>query len=97
MKRDLQGWRIPVSTVGEPVEAFVPAPLPPSPSIEWSAELREKFDQALLERPMASPKWIQKKTQLSAATVNACLRELENLGVVQEVTGQKRNRIYSYV
>jgi Fic family protein len=51
---------------------------------------------ALLERPMASPKWIQEKTQLSAATVNACLRELEKLGIVREVTGQKRSRIYSY-
>ena len=28
--------------------AFVPAPLPPSPPILWSAELREAFDRALL-------------------------------------------------
>jgi ribosomal protein S25 len=46
---------------------------------------------------MASPKWVQEKTQLSSATANACLRELENLGIVQEVTGQRRNRLYSYV
>ena len=26
-----------------------------------------------------------------------CLRELEQLGIVQEVTVQKRNRLYSYV
>ena len=37
-----------VSTVGEKVQAFVPAPLPPLPSIEWSSRLRGKFDQALL-------------------------------------------------
>jgi Fe2+ or Zn2+ uptake regulation protein len=36
-------------------------------------------------------------TQLSPATVNACLRELEKLGIVKEITGQKRNRLYSYV
>lgn len=62
--------------------------------ISGSAHLIHK---AMLERPMASPNWIQEKTQLSPATVNACLRELEQLGIVKEVTGQKRNRIYSYV
>ena len=53
--------------------------------------------KAMLERPMASPNWIQKKTRLSPATVNGCLRALEQLGIVKEVTGQKRNRLYSYV
>jgi Fic family protein len=62
--------------------------------ISGSAHL---IHRAMLERPMASPKWIGQKTQLSPATVNACLRELEQLEVVQEVTGQKRNRLYSYV
>tara|TARA_B100000745_G_C20141095_1_gene391188 strand:- start:252 stop:1418 length:1167 start_codon:yes stop_codon:yes gene_type:complete len=62
--------------------------------ISGSAHLIHK---AMLERPMASPNWIQEKTQLSPATVNACLRELEQLGIVKEVTGQKRNRLYSYV
>lgn len=62
--------------------------------ISGSAHLIHK---AMLERPMASPNWIQGKTQLSPATVNACLRQLEELGVVKEITGQKRNRLYSYV
>jgi DNA-binding MarR family transcriptional regulator len=62
--------------------------------ISGSAHLIHK---ALLERPMASPNWIQEKTQLSPATVNAGLRALEQLDLVQEVTGQKRNRLYSYV
>ena len=48
MKRDLQGRYVTVSTVGEAVRAFVPAPLPPRPPIEWTPELRSKFDQALL-------------------------------------------------
>jgi len=51
----------------------------------------------MLECPIASPNWIQEKTKLSAATVNACLRELENLGIVKEITGRKRNRLYSYL
>ncbi len=53
--------------------------------------------KSMLERPMASPKWVQEKTRLSSATTNACLRELENLGIIREVTGRKRNRLYSYV
>ncbi len=53
--------------------------------------------KAMLERPMGSPNWIHEKTQLSPATVNACLRELKQLGIVKEITGQKRNRLYSYV
>jgi Fic family protein len=37
-----------ISTVGETAQAFVPAPLPPRPPIDWTPELRSKFDQALL-------------------------------------------------
>jgi len=48
MKRELQGHYVTISTVGEEARAFVPAPLPPNPPIEWSLELRRKFDQALL-------------------------------------------------
>ncbi len=49
MKRALQGRYVTISTVGEKAQAFVPAPLPPCPPIEWTPELRGKFDQALLE------------------------------------------------
>ncbi len=48
MKRELQGHYVTVSTVSETVQAFVPAPLPPTPPIEWTPELRNKYDQALL-------------------------------------------------
>lgn len=48
MKRDLQGRFVTISTVGEKAQAFIPSPLPPSPPIEWSPELRRKFDEALL-------------------------------------------------
>ena len=48
MKRDLQGRFVTISTVGEKAQAFIPSPLPPIPPIEWSIELRKKFDQALL-------------------------------------------------
>jgi len=48
MKRELQGHYVSILTVGEEARAFVPAPLPPEPPIEWTPELRSKFDQALL-------------------------------------------------
>jgi Fic family protein len=48
MKRKLQGRYVTISTVGEKTQAFVPAPLPPRPAIDWTPELRSKFDQALL-------------------------------------------------
>ena len=48
MKRHLQGQYVTISTVSEKAQAFVPAPLPPRPPIEWTPELRNKFDQALL-------------------------------------------------
>ena len=48
MKRGLQGRYVIISTVGEKAQAFVPAPLPPHPSIVWTPKLRGKFDQALL-------------------------------------------------
>ena len=48
MKRGLQGKYVTISTVGEKARAFVPAPLPPYPPIDWSPELQSKFDQALL-------------------------------------------------
>ncbi|WPD23471.1 MAG: Fic family protein [Candidatus Electrothrix scaldis] len=48
MQRDLQGSYSTVSTVGESVRAFIPAPLPPEPPLAWDSALREKFDRALV-------------------------------------------------
>ncbi|MBW1802122.1 MAG: Fic family protein, partial [Deltaproteobacteria bacterium] len=48
MERGLQGHYVTTSTVGEKVQAFVPAPLPPMPSIDWTPDLRDKFDNALM-------------------------------------------------
>lgn len=52
--------------------------------------------RVLQERPIASPVWITAQTGLAPATVNTCLRQLESLELVTEVTGMKRNRLYSY-
>ncbi len=37
-----------ISTVGEKAQAFVPASLPPKPPINWTPDLRSKFEKALL-------------------------------------------------
>jgi Fic family protein len=47
MKRSLQGRYLKVATAGEVFKAFVPAPLPPRPGIDWTPALRGRFDLAL--------------------------------------------------
>lgn len=56
-----------------------------------------QIHRVLWERPITSPNWLQEKTQLAPATVNSALRELEKVGIIKELTGQKRNRLYSYL
>jgi Fic family protein len=48
MQRQLQGRYVRVAAAGETAEAFVPAPLPPTPPLEWTPRLRARFDEALL-------------------------------------------------
>jgi Fic family protein len=53
---------------------------------------------ALFEQPIASINKIIELTGLTAATVGKILDTLENqLGIVKEITGQKRNRVFAYV
>ena len=46
MKRGLQGHYENVSTVGEPVKAFIPDSLPPSPALVIAGDLQKKLDEA---------------------------------------------------
>ena len=48
MHRPAPGRYVSASTAGEAFKAFVPAPLPPRPPLEWSPALRRRFDAALL-------------------------------------------------
>jgi Fic family protein len=48
MQRPPPGRAVTVSTAGERFRAFVPAPLPVQPPIEWSPALRRRFDDALV-------------------------------------------------
>lgn len=51
---------------------------------------------AMMERPITSPVWLKSKTGLSLTTVGTSLEKLEELGILKELTGQKRNRLYGY-
>lgn len=48
MHRPAPGQYRTVTAGGEPFRAFVPAPLPPVPPVEWSPALRRSFDDALV-------------------------------------------------
>jgi len=48
MHRPPPGQYRALATAGEPFRAFIPAPLPPTPAIEWSSGLRRRFDAALV-------------------------------------------------
>lgn len=47
-------------------------------------------------RPYLTAKHLTEFTHLSAPTVNAALVDLARLGVVEEVTGRKRGRVFGY-
>jgi len=48
------------------------------------------------QTPYLTGNQIVHQTGLSAPTVNAALADLERLGVLEEVTGRKRGRVFSY-
>src|SRR5688572_11667476 len=48
MRRPTPGRYVTVTTATEPFKAYVPAPLPPLPPIDWGPALRRRFDNALV-------------------------------------------------
>ena len=52
--------------------------------------------RALMEHPIATSGSLVVKTGITPATVNKALGHLEQLGIVNELTAQKRNRLFSY-
>lgn len=55
-----------------------------------------QIQKALLERPIVTSDWLVNKTGLTPATVNKSLEHLRHLGIVKELTGAQRNRLFSY-
>ncbi len=52
--------------------------------------------QAMLSHPIAGARNLVQFTGLTSATTNKALRQLENLKIVDELTRQKRNRLFRY-
>ncbi len=50
----------------------------------------------LQSSPFATSNNLVEQIGLSAPTVNAALADLERLGIVSEITGKRRNRVFSY-
>ena len=55
-----------------------------------------RVHRALMEHPIVTAGWLVEKTGITPATVNKCLDHLERLEIIQELTGRKRNRLFSY-
>ena len=55
-----------------------------------------RVHQSLVERPVGDIGRLAWRTALSAPTVAAVLRALEDLDIVREITGRQRGRIYTY-
>jgi Fic family protein len=52
--------------------------------------------RVLCERPLVTVNQVRERTGLSFPAVAKSLRMLEDLGIVREITGQRRNRVFAY-
>lgn len=124
MQRGPSGHFEVITSTGEPVRAFVPAPLPPTPSLDLSGSRQRLLEQALLAlfrddaakvqtlgraaanalrlfnalraRPLTTQNDLAKRTGASYPTVSRAVQALEKLGIVSEITGRKRERVFAY-
>jgi len=55
-----------------------------------------RIHELLQTHPFVNAAQAQRKTGLSAPTVNKAFEALESLGVVREVTGKQRGRVFAY-
>ena len=52
--------------------------------------------EALQQHPIQTASSLKERTRLSIPTVNTVMRSLEKSGVVRELTGKQRNRVFGY-
>ena len=50
----------------------------------------------LQKSPICRVAWAAQATGINRTTVSNCLAQLQELGIVREITGQKRNRLFAY-
>jgi Fic family protein len=55
-----------------------------------------RVHRALQERPVATAAVLAKVSGVSLPSVNASLAALQEAGIVREMTGRRRNRVFSY-
>ena len=55
-----------------------------------------RVHQALMNRPISSLSYISDRTALTFPTASSGMRLLVELGIASEITGQPRNRVFSY-
>lgn len=55
-----------------------------------------RVHELLQQNPFATANLLVERTSLSAPTVNAALADLERLGIVEEMTGRRRGRVFGY-
>lgn len=55
-----------------------------------------RIHAVLQGRPIANIPFLSSKTKISPPTVTSVLDALQKIGIVKEVTGRKRNRLYAY-
>jgi DNA-binding IclR family transcriptional regulator len=52
---------------------------------------------ALYKQPIITARLVQEMTGVSQPTASALVRDMERIGVLRELTGRRRYRVFSYV
>ncbi|GMR18724.1 MAG: Fic family protein [Gammaproteobacteria bacterium] len=55
-----------------------------------------KMHHSLLQKPIATAAWLQRTTGMAPATIQSGLQKLQKLGMLEELTGKQRDRVYAY-
>ena len=56
----------------------------------------EEVFQVFLKRPISGVASVKENTGLTDATINSSLRKLTSAGILEEISGKKRNRLFCY-
>lgn len=78
------------------LDQLIKADLKKIDAIGRAAPSLRKIHQAFLSHPLATSAWVGERTGLTPTTVNTALQRLEELGIIQEITSRKRNRMFRY-
>lgn len=65
-------------------------------ALKRSASSALRVFDALRERPVSRASSLAERSGLTQPTVNSALKGLNDLGIIKEITGKKRDRLFSY-